>query len=138
MSEENKALVQRWFDEVWNQGRAEAIDEMLAPDCVIYGLSDQAGDSVRGPEEFKKFHAIFREAFPTIQVTVDDAIAEGDMVAARCSVRGQHLGDSLGFAASKAPIDITGMVLVRVREGKFVEAWNSFDFLAMNKQIGAI
>ncbi len=138
MTEENKALIRRWFEEVWNKGRGDAIEEMVAADCVIHGLDQGSGEPVRGPADFKKFHNLFREAFPDIIVTVDDAIAEGDMIAARCSVRGQHLGNSLGIAASKAPVDFTGMVFLRVRDGKFVEAWNSFDFLAMNKQIGAI
>ena len=59
-------------------------------------------------------------------------------VAARCSVRGQHVGDHLGVAASNAPVQFTGMVLVRIRDGKFVEAWNNFDFMSMNRQIGAV
>ncbi len=138
MSEENKALIRRWFEEVWNKQRAEAIDEMIAPDCVIHGLADEQGNPIEGPANFKSFHQMFRGAFPDIYVTVEDAIAEGDLVAARCSVRGQHLGDSLGIAASRAPVDFTGMVFLRVKDGRFVEAWNNFDFLAMNKQIGVL
>jgi SnoaL-like polyketide cyclase len=62
MSAENKALVRRWFEEVWNQGRAASIDEMLASDAVVHGL----GPSVRGPSEFKPFQAMYRGAFPDI------------------------------------------------------------------------
>ena len=64
MSEENKALVQRWFEEVWNKGRAEAVVEMFASDGIAHGLSDDAGSPLRGPEAFKEFHARFRGAFP--------------------------------------------------------------------------
>ena len=134
----NKALVRRWFDEVWTRGRAEAIDEMFAADGIAHGLSDEAGNPLRGPADFKPFHEIFRGAFPDIEVVVEDVIAEGDKVAARCSVRARHSGDHLGVAASNAPVDFTGMTIARVRDGKIIEAWNNFDFMRMNKQIGAI
>jgi steroid delta-isomerase-like uncharacterized protein len=138
MLEENKALVRRWFNEVWNQGRADAIDEMFAADGIAHGLSDDAGNPLRGPGDFKPFHEAFRGAFPDIEVVVEDTIAEGDLVAARCSVRGKHTGDHLGIAASNAPVQFTGITIARIKDGKIVEAWNNFDFLKMNKQIGAI
>jgi steroid delta-isomerase-like uncharacterized protein len=138
MSEENKALVRRWFEEVWNQGRADAIDEMFAADGIAHGLSDDAGNPLRGPGDFKPFHEAFRGAFPDIEVVVEDTIAEGDLVAARCSVSGKHTGDHLGIAASNAPVQFTGITIARIKDGKIVEAWNNFDFLKMNKQIGAI
>ena len=99
MAEENKALIRRWFEEVWNKGRADAIDEMFAEGGVAHGLSDESGSPLRGPAAFREFHQKFRNAFPDIVVTVEDTIAEGDQVAARCLVRGKHSGDSLGFAA---------------------------------------
>jgi steroid delta-isomerase-like uncharacterized protein len=136
MSEENKALLQRWFDEVWNKGRAEAIDEMFAADGIAHGLSDDPGNPIRGASGFKPFHETFRGAFPDIEVMVEDIIAEGDMVAARCSVRGKHSGGHLGIAASNAPVEFTGMTMARIRDGKIVEAWNNFDFMRMNRQIG--
>ena len=136
--EANKALVQRWFNEVWNKGRVEAIDEMLAADGVAHGLSEDAENPMKGPADFKPFHETFRGAFPDIEVIVEDMIAEGDKVAARCVVRGKHSGDHLGVAASNAPVDFTGVAIVRIKDGKIVEAWNNFDFMKMNKQIGAI
>ncbi len=138
MSEENKALVRRWFEEVWNRGRAEAIDEMFAEDGIAHGLSDAAGEPLRGPAGFRPFFQSFREAFPDIEVVVEDVIAEGDKLAARCSVRAKHQGDTLGFRATNRPIEITGMVFIRARDGKIVEAWNNFDFMAMFQQLGAL
>jgi steroid delta-isomerase-like uncharacterized protein len=138
MSEENKALIRRWFEEVWNKGRPDAIAEMLAAEGIVHGLSEDPSQPLRGPAGFLPFHAQFREAFPNIEVVVEDQIAEGDMVAARCTVRGQHTGDSLGFAATQAPVDFTGMAMTRIKDGKIVEAWNNFDFMKMYKQLGAI
>jgi len=136
--EQNKALLQRWFDEVWNKGRVDGIAEMFAVDGIAHGLSNDVGTPLAGPDGFRPFHETFRGAFPNIEVLVEDMIAEGDKVAARCSVRGRHTGDHLGVAASNAPVEFTGITIVRVKDGKIIEAWNNFDFLKMNKQIGAI
>ena len=135
---DNAALVRRWFEEVWNKGRADAIDEMFDEEGVAHGLADEGGAPLRGPANFRAFHRQFREAFPGVEVVVDDAITEGDRVAARCTVRGRHDGDSLGFAATKQPVEFTGMTFARVRDGKIVEAWNNFDFMSMFQQLGAL
>ncbi len=135
---DNVALLRRCFEEVWNKGRAEAIDEMFAEEGVAHGLADESGAELRGPAHFRVFHRQFREAFPDIEVVVDDAISEGDKVAARCTVRGRHEGHTLGFAATKRPVEFTGMTFARVRGGKIVEAWNNFDFMSMFQQLGAL
>ena len=115
MSDKNKALIRRWFEEVWNKGRAEAIAEMFADDGIAHGLADDPQNPLRGPKGFLPFHAQFREAFPNIEVVVEDQIAEGDKVATRCSVRGRHSGDSLGFAATQLPVEFTGVTITRIR-----------------------
>lgn len=138
MSEENKALLRRWFEEVWNKGRAEAIDEMFAEEGVAHGLADASGKELRGPAGFKPFFHQFREAFPDIQVIVEDTIAEGDKVVGRCVVRATHRGDSLGFAATGQQMEITGITIGRIKDGKIVEAWNNFDFMAMFQQLCAL
>jgi len=136
--EANKALIRRWFEEVWNQGRPEVISEMLAEDAIVHGLSDDAAQPLYGPAGFLPFHAKFREAFPNVEVVVEDAIAEGDKIAVRCSVKGKHAGDSLGFKATGATAEFDGIAIVRVKDGKFVEAWNNFDFMKMYRQLGAL
>src|SRR5436309_3121248 len=138
MSEESKALMRRWFEEVWNKGRAEAIPEMFADEGIAHGLSDDPASPLRGPGGFLPFHTQFREAFPNIEVVVEDQIAEGDRVATRCSVRGKHEGDSLGFAATGSLVEFTGVAITRIQDRKIVEAWNNFDFMKMYRQIGAI
>ena len=133
---ESGAVLHRWFEEVWNKGREEAIDELFADEGVAHGLVDESGQELRGPQGFKPFFRKFREAFPDIRVTVEDCICEGDQAAARCRVTGRHMGDSLGVAATKNPVEFTGQCIVRVRDGKIVEAWNNFDFAQLNQQIG--
>jgi len=138
MSAENKALMRRWFEEVWNKGRAEAIPEMFAAEGIAHGLSDDPANPLRGPAGFLPFHTQFREAFPNIEVVVEDQLAEDDLVTTRCSVRGKHTGDSLGFAATQSPVEFTGITITRIKDGKIVEAWNNFDFMKMYRQLGAI
>jgi len=138
MLEENKQLIRRWFEEVWNNGRSEAIPEMFAEDGIAHGLGNVSSGELRGPADFQAFHRNFREAFPDISVSVEETIAEGDMVAARCLVRGQHMGGTLGFAATQKPMEISGIAIVRIRDGKIVEAWNNFDFMSLYQQLGVM
>jgi len=136
MSDANKQLVLRWFEEVWNKGRADAIEEMFDENGIAHGLSDDPANPMRGPKDYRPFYSTLREAFPNIKVVVEDMVAEGDKVAARCSVSGKHEGDSLGIAATQLPVDFNGITIVRIADGKIVEAWNNFDFMKMNRQLG--
>src|ERR1051325_11088244 len=136
MTDQYETLAHRWFEEVWNKGRAEAIDEMFACEGIAHGLTDQQGNELCGPEGFKPFFESFRSAFPDLEVIVKDTVSEGDKVAARCVVRGTHRGEGIGIAPTGNPVEFTGMTIIRVRDGKIVEAWNNFDFMAMFEQVG--
>ena len=136
MSENNKAVLRRCFEEVWNRGRTDVIDELLARDAVIHGLEDATGQPVEGYAAYENFHRQFRGAFPNIAVSIDDMVAEGDKVAARCSVAAKHTGGTLGFEATHSDVEFDGMTIVVIRDGKIAEAWNNFDFMRMNKQLG--
>jgi steroid delta-isomerase-like uncharacterized protein len=136
MDNESRIVMHRWFEEVWNKGREEAIDEMFADEGVAHGLVDENGEELRGSTGFKPFFRRFRDAFPNIEVIIEDCICEGDKSAARCRVRGKHMGQGLGIAATNKPVEFTGLCMVRVKDGKIVEAWNNFDFASLNQQIG--
>jgi predicted ester cyclase len=69
-------------------------------------------------------------------IVIEDMIAEVDKVVARCSVRGKHEGEFMGRAATQSPVEFTGIAIVRIDNGKIVEAWNNFDFMTMYKQVG--
>ena len=138
MEDQYATLAHRWFEEVWNKGRAEAIDEMFERDGIAHGLADQSGNELRGPDGFRPFFENFRNAFPDIRVTVEDTVVEGDKITARCSVRGTHRGEGLGLAATGKPVEFTGISILRVRDGKIIEAWNNFDFMTMFQQMGVL
>lgn len=135
MNEQKETIQHRWFEEVWNKGRAEAIDEMAAPDVLGHGLLDADGNEVRGTDSFKAFYQSFRGAFPDIHVTVEDTVSEGDKIVARCTVRATHTGEGLGIAPTNKPVEITGMCMARVKDGQVVESWNIFDFPMLYRQL---
>lgn len=137
MYSSNEALVRKWFEEVWNQGRVEAIEEMMAADCVAHGL-ELGGSDLHGHDGFKSVHALFRGAFPDIHITVEEVIVSGDMTAARFLGWATHAGDQLGVAATNKRVTFTGMNFARWRDGKIVEGWNNVDMLGLLKQVGAI
>ena len=137
MSEANKALVRRWFEEVWNQGREETVDELFAADGAGYGLGD-ADVTTHGPAEFKIFMRNLRGGLPDIHMTLEDILAEGDRVMVRLSLAGTHRGSQLGVAPTGRRVQIAGIVVVRIVSGQIMEGWNSWDQLGLLRQIGAV
>jgi predicted ester cyclase len=130
----NKALVVRWFEEVWNKGRAEAIDEMLAPDAPMHGF----GEPMVGPAGFKPFHARFCCALSGRRVVAEDLIEEDGKVACRIAVTAQHTGDGLGVGCSMRDVSVGGMAIARIQDGMIVEGWNVLDELGLLVQVGAV
>ena len=136
MSPDRITWAHRWFDEVWNKGRLEAIDELMAPDAAIHGLADGAG--VNGTAAFKDFTARFRGAFPDIHVRVVQTVEEGDTIVSRWTATMTHTGDQLGIAPTGRQVGVTGMSISRLRDGVMVEGWNNWDSMALMEQIGAL
>ena len=128
-------FMHRWFEEVWNNQNEAAIEEMFAANGVGHGLGPEP---IVGPENFKTFHRAFVSAYPDLKVHVEDTVVEGDKIATRCRVTGSHQGNGIGVAPTNTPVEFTGMVIVRVQDGKIVEAWNEFNFMEMYKQVGAL
>jgi predicted ester cyclase len=137
MPDGNPHLLKTWFEEVWNKGRESAIDELASPDIVAYGLVDSRGEHISGIPKFKEFWRQFRESFPDIHIDVQEALSEGDKQVVRCVVRATHKGEGIGVAATHKPIKFTGMVIARVKDGRFVEVWDNWDFLSLYQQLGA-
>jgi steroid delta-isomerase-like uncharacterized protein len=135
-AEVNKAIVRREVEEIFSRGNLDAADEIYAPDYV--GHEPTTPEDIRGLEGAKQYAAVYREAFPDLQVTVEDQIAEGDRVATRFTARGTHQGELEGIAPTGNRVEITGIVISRVADGKIAEDWTNFDALGMLQQIGAV
>ena len=122
-----ETFCQEWFRRVWNEGDASAIDELMAPDAVAYGLG---GDTpVRGPKEFRRFHAEFNRAFEGIHIEVVHEVVQGDMVSCWCEASMRRRDDP-------KVLHLTGTAMIRLRGRRFVEAWNTWDFLSLLTQMG--
>jgi steroid delta-isomerase-like uncharacterized protein len=136
MAQENSSLIRRWFNEVWNKGRMEAIDEMASPDIIGHGQAQH--DTDIGLKEFKPFVVALRSAFPDMTVVIDHTIEQGDKVVARWTSTMTHKGEFLGFAPTGKKVKITGTSIQRISNGKIVEGWDNWDQLGLLVQIGAI
>lgn len=133
---ENSALIRRWFEEVWNQGREETIDELCSKEAVGHGQTHDGTDIV-GPDTFKRFWHSFRSAFSAIHVEIHQTIEQGDTVLARWSISMAHTGPFLGMPATGKTIGATGMSVQRFADGRIVEAWDNWDQLSLMVQLGA-
>ncbi len=137
-AEENKAILQRGYEQVFNQGNLDQIEEFASTDLIDHEAPPPGMEDLEGIEVLRQFVKVFRDAFPDLQLTVEDMIAEGDKVAARYTMRGTHQGEFMGIAPTGNQIEVTGIDIVRFESGKAVEHWGSSDQLGMMQQLGII
>ena len=133
MSEENKQLVRRWFEEVWNQKNASAIDRMFDPEGRSHGVPTNV--VLVGPAQFKEFHRTYLGAFPDMHFVLHDVIAEGDRVAVRWTNTATHLGDELGFPATGRRVILEGSSFLVIRNGMILEGWNQMELQEMMQSL---
>jgi predicted ester cyclase len=123
-AEENKSLVRREQEELWNHsGDLDAAEELFA-----------AGEA----EAAKQQAADFRRGFPDVTSTIEDLIAEGDKVVARWRSRATHRGDYMGIAPSGKEVEFTGISIYRIEGNKIAESWSVEDQFGLMRQIGAV
>lgn len=135
MSEENKAIVRRVFEEFWNEGKMATLDEVFAEDVVNHGLPPGLPPGIEGT---KAYLGMFKSAFPDTQMTVEDQIAEGDTVVTRWTGTGTHSGELMGIPATGKQVTVTGIDVHRFAGGQIVEAWGEFDQMGMMQQLGVV
>jgi steroid delta-isomerase-like uncharacterized protein len=131
---ENKAVVSRFVNEIFNAGDLDAVDRLVSADFVPHSW----GNTGPGPEELKK---AIRRVFAGLsenRMTIEDAIAEGDRVVVRLTSHAVHSGDFMGMPGSGKAYTIGEIHIFRVRDGKVVEHWREADLLGMLQQLGAI
>ena len=133
-AEQNKAVVRRWVEEGWNKGNVALIDELYAPNYVEHGLQPEATSS----EALKQEVNMFLTAFPDLQHSIEDLIAEGDKVVWRMKSKGTHKGPLMGISATGKAVSIGGIGIFRLENSRIVEGWVNIDLLGLLQQIGAI
>jgi steroid delta-isomerase-like uncharacterized protein len=131
MSEENKVLARRAWETIADN--PDVLDEVYAPD-VVWHEPDQ---EIRGLEQAKQFVSTYETAFPDMNVTVEDVIAEGDKVVTRVSIRGTHRGETEEFGPPTGrQVELKGITISRIEGGKIVEDWDAYDNLSAMQQLG--
>jgi len=136
-TETNKAVARRFLEEIFGQGKLAVADEIIAPEHVNSGPGALPG-LPPGPEGAKLGIAVYRNAFPDVQFTIDEQIAEGDKVVTRWTARGTHKGELAGIPATGKSSTVTGVGIDRIVNGKIIESWGIFDQFGMLQQLGVI
>ena len=137
LTETNKAVSRRFFEEVFGKGNLAVADEIVDKDHINGGPNNPPG-LPPGLEGTKQLVTIYRNAFPDIRFTIDEQIAEGDKVMTRWSAHGTHGGELAGIPATGKTSTVTGIVIDRLVNGMIAESWAIFDQFGMLQQLGVI
>ena len=129
-----KAILQRIFDEIINEGRLEATDELFTDDYVDHGPMG----TMQGRDAFKAMVGQWRSAVPDVHCTIENVVSDGELVGWLVRATGTHTGDGLGFPATGKPFETVSANLGRLRDGKAAEHWSEQGMLPMLVQIGVL
>ena len=133
MSEEIKALLRRFVNEVWNGGRLDLIDDLVAPDYVSHVVHTPR---LKNREELKRWIADVRTAFPDVRFTIRDLLVDGNKTIARWTSEASHEGEFLGVPGTGQRAVCHGITITRFVDGKIAEEWGEWDALQLKEQIG--
>lgn len=133
---QNEILIRRYFEEVWNKGDVDLLDELLAPDYINHNPG--APDAKLGPAGLKPIVLAIRQAFPDLNYTIKNVVATEAQVAVHTVMKGTHLGDFFGMAPASRVIHVEQMQIERVVNGRIAEHWRVTDELSLLKQLGQI
>ena len=134
--EDNKALVSRIADDIWNRGDLAVVDEVMAASGRYHGphMPNGLGDR----ESWRRAISMYRGAFPDSHVTFEELTASGDVVVGRWNATGTHTGPLPGLPPTGKRIAIGGITIYRIAGGKIIEAWEQLDMLGMWQQLGVV
>ncbi len=134
MSEENKELARRSW-EIVSERNPDLIEEFYPPDLVWH----EPDQDIRGYEQARQFVSTFFDAFPDMNITVEDAIAEGEQAVTRYTIRGTHRGETEEFGPPTGrQMEVEGITIHRIEDGKIVEEWERYDNLSVMQQLGLV
>lgn len=133
---EHKEVARRISEEVFDEGNLDLVDEFFADDFV--GHSATAPEDLHGPEEYKEFVAMTRSAFPDVESTSEDLVAEGDRVVERHVARGTHQGEFMGIEPTGTEVEVEGITILRFEDGAVAESWDIADLFGRMQQLGVV
>jgi predicted ester cyclase len=135
MADDAKKIIKRFLEEPW-KGNWDVIDEYAAPGYIGHDPS-QPGP-IRGIDGIKANLQQYIDSFSGAHITVDEQIAEGDIVATRWTARGTHTGEIAGIAPTGREVTVSGINISKLEGGKIIEEWSNWDTFGMMVQLGAI
>lgn len=133
MKEENQSLVQRYYQDILSRGNVASADELLAPDVTYHGMQ-----IIQGIEDFMQYVVELHTAFPGLSFIVEDEVNNGKKAAGRYTMRGRHRGEFLGMPATNNHVEVRGIDMFHITDGRIQEIWVSIDSLGFVQQLEAI
>ena len=134
-AEQNKSIVRRWVEEGWNKRNLALIDQLFAPNFYQH---ETGPEMVNNSEALKIFVSGYLSAFPDLQFTIEDLIAEGDKVVWRFTATGTNTGPFMGGPITGQSANVTGTITFRLEDSRMAEAWLNLDVLGLLQQMGII
>jgi steroid delta-isomerase-like uncharacterized protein len=134
--EQNRQLITRYFEEVWNQGRLDVLDEIMAPDYLNH--SSSIPDPRPGPADLKPIVKAMREGIPDLKYDILDMVITAEKAAVFLRVTGTHSGTFFGIPPTGKKIDVRQMQIEWIRNGKIWQHWRVTDELSLMRQLGQI
>jgi len=136
MSMENKAIVRRLYEEVWNKRRVELVDELMSPSHAMH--DNHLPDSGIGPEAYKRNVARFVAGFPDLRFTVEDMLVENDKVAVGWTISGTHKGEFRGISPTGRKVSVEGITIHDIANGRIMDSYAMRDMWSLMQQLGVV
>ena len=136
MSADNKAIVRRLYEEVWNKRKLEIISEIISPSHALQA-PNISGSSI-GPAAYKRNVSLFLAGYPDLRLTIQDIISEKEKVVACWTMSGIHKGDYMGVPATNKKVSVDGITIHHIANGKIMDSYSNWDALGMMQQLGAV
>ena len=138
MSMENRAIVRRLYEEVWNLRRFELLDELISPSYAYHGpiLGDREVGSPAGLEVYKRIVTTFLKGFPDLRLTVRDTLGEGEKIVVLWTLSGTHRGEFMGIPATNKNVSTDGITINHLYDGKIIDSYASWDAYSLLKVLG--
>lgn len=136
MSMDNKAIIRRFYEGIWNERNLAVVDELVAPSHAL--LVPSFSGSATGPEAYKSQIHMYLKAYPDLQFTIEDLIAEGDRVACCWTISGTHQGEFMGVPATGKRVSWDGVTIHQITNGKIMDSNVTMDTWGLMQQFGVV
>jgi steroid delta-isomerase-like uncharacterized protein len=132
----HEALIVRYFEEVWNQGKLDVLDEIIAPEYINH--SPGIGNPLPGPVGLKPIVKAIRAAFPDLRYDIENMVISDNQVAVHTRMNGTHRGDFFGITPTNKAIKVNQMQIEKIHNNQIIEHWRVTDDYTLLKQLGQV